>query len=55
MSTGRALSKYFAIPGVTCADGSYMSAQASEGHFCTPKITVKEGPCPYTQWEILSR
>ena len=52
---GRALIQYFAIPAVHCADGFWMSVQATEGHYCEPRITSREAPCPYTKWEVLAR
>lgn len=52
---GRALRLHGAIPGITCADGLYLSVQASEGHYCLPRTTAKEGPCSYTHWEVLAR
>ncbi len=40
--------KSFILPQITCADGSTMSVQASEAHYCTPRDNVG----PYTNVEV---
>ena len=37
------------VPPVTCADGFTMSVQASEHHYCTPRIN---GALKYTSFEV---
>ena len=46
--TGRRV--YVNCPRIECADGFTMSVQASEGHYCSPRLYVEDGD--YSAWEI---